>query len=53
MSDGPRLATWDAPVAGSISVPPGVAAYVRIPVPGTMLPNLPQGLVLTIQPPRN
>jgi hypothetical protein len=38
-------------MAGSFLVPPGVASLVRIPVPGTVLPNLPKGLVLTLQPP--
>lgn len=45
------LPTWCAPVAGSIVVPPGVASLVHIPVHGTALPNLPKGLVLTLQPP--
>jgi hypothetical protein len=44
--------TWEAPVAGDILVPPGVASIMRIPVPGTMLPNLPKGLVLTLYPPK-
>ena len=43
--------TWEAPVSGSVIVPPGIASLVRIPVPGTILPNLPKGLVLTVQPP--
>ena len=38
-------------MSGSVVVPPGVASLVRIPVPGTALPNLPRGLVLTLQPP--
>ena len=45
--------TWDAPIAGSIVVPPGIASRVRIPIPGTVLPNLPKGLVVTLQPPRD
>lgn len=57
MADGTKdntqqtIQTWDAPIAGTITVPPGVASVVRIPVPGTILPNLPRGLVLTVQPP--
>ncbi len=44
--------TWEAPLTGSVVVAPlGVASLVRIPVPGTVLPNLPKGLVLTVQPP--
>ncbi len=38
-------------MVGSTVVGTGVASFVRIPVPGTALPNLPKGLVLTIQPP--
>ncbi|HEX7389046.1 MAG TPA: hypothetical protein VF286_02980, partial [Acidiphilium sp.] len=45
------LQTWDAPMAGSVLVAPGMASFVHIPVPGTMLPNLPKGLVLTVHPP--
>lgn len=45
--------TWDAPIAGSIVAPPGIVSYVRIPVPGTVLPDLPRGMVLTIHPPAN
>ena len=54
MADAPdhkTLQTWDAPLAGSFAVVPGVASLVRIPVPGTILQNLPKGLVLTVQPP--
>ena len=50
-TDQKTLQTWDAPLAGSFAVTPGVASLVRIPVPGTVLPNLPKGLVLTVQPP--
>lgn len=46
-----RISTWEAPVAGSVIAPPGIASLVRVPVPGTILPNLPKGLVLTVQPP--
>ena len=45
------LQTWNAPLAGSFAAAPGIASLVRIPVPGTVLPNLPKGLVLTVQPP--
>ena len=50
-NDTRRLLTSEAPAAGSMIAPPGVASLVRIPVPGTVLPNLPKGLVLTVQPP--
>ena len=45
------IQTWEAPMVGSTVVGTGVASFVRIPVPGTVLPNLPQGLVITIHPP--
>lgn len=44
------LRTWEAPIAGSVTAL-GVASIVRIPIPGTVLPNLPKGLVLSLQPP--
>ncbi|NPD69798.1 hypothetical protein HN018_28305 (plasmid) [Lichenicola cladoniae] len=40
-----HIATWDAPMVGSVLIGPGIASYVRIPVPGT------QGLILSLRPP--